>query len=287
MTSIRGMLEPSLQDIEEAISDFRDSPIQSCDSVLARILITFDEEPLSSFLGAVLPFVEFDPWYSDIRSTVGSMAGSGRLAWPPERPKRVALQIALCRAIADKRVGFFDFVHDFIYSGRDSPGHVEGFASKFLYPMLRDIARLSESRVVPPVLFEAMGTLPASGDTTLDALLDDARVKFKDPSSKARSEAIEKLWDAWERLKSLEVQGNKSLSVTRLLDQCSPESEFRQLLEQEARQLTAIGNDFQIRHFETDKVALASAAHIDYLFHRLFALIHLLLFSRLRDGSDA
>lgn len=287
MISIRGMLEPSLQDIEEAISDFRDASFQSCESVLARILITLDEEPLSSFLGAVLPSVEFDPWYSDLRSTVGSMVGSGTLAWPPERPKRVALQIALCRAISDKRVRFIDFVHEFLYTGRDLQSHVEGFASKLLDPMLRDIARLSESRVIPPILFEAMGTLPASGDTTLDALLDDARLKFKDPSPKSRSEATEKLWDAWERLKSLEVHGNKQLSVMRLLDQCSPEQEFRQLLEQEAQQLTRIGNKFHIRHFETDKVALASPAHNDYLFHRLLALIHLLLFSRSRDSSDA
>lgn len=287
MSSIRGILEQSLRDIEEAISDFRDASFQSCESVLARILITLDEEPLSSFLGAVLPSVDFDRWYSELRSTVGSMVGSGALTWPPERPHRVAFQIVLCRAIVDKRVRFIDFVHEFLYTGRDLQAHVEGFASKLLDPMLRDIVRLSESRVVPPVLFEAMGTLPASGDTTLDTLLDDARLKFKDPSPKARSEATEKLWDAWERLKSLEVQGNKRLSVARLLDQCSPETEFRQLLEQEAQQLTAIGNKFHIRHFETDKVALASAAHNDYLFHRLFALIHLLLFSRSRDSSDA
>lgn len=283
MTSIRGVLDPSLRDIEEAISDFRDASFQACESVLSRIIITLDEEPLASFLGAVLPTVDFDPWYNELKSTVGSMVGSGALTWPPERPKRVALQIKLCRALADKRVRFLDFVHEFMYEGRDLQGHVDGFAAKLLDPMLRDIVRLTESRVVPPVLFEAMGTLPASGDTTLDALLDDARSKFKDPSPKVRSEATEKLWDAWERLKSLEVQGNKRLSVGRLLDQCSPEQKFRQLLELEAQQLTAIGNDFHIRHFETDKAPIASPAHNDYLFHRLFALIHLLLFNRSRD----
>ncbi len=287
MPSLRGTLDPSLRDIEEAISDFRDASFPSCESVLPRILVTMNEEPLSSFLGAVLPSVEFDSWYSELRSTVGSMVGSGALTWPPERPKRVALQIALCRAIADKRVRFMDFVHEFMYTGRDVQGHVNGFATRLLDPMLRDIVRLTESRVVQPVLFEAMGTLPASGDATLDALLDDARLKFKDPSPKVRFEATEKLWDAWERLKSLEVQGNKRLSVARLLDQCSPEQKFRQVLEVEAQQLTAIGNDFHIRHFETDKAALASPAHNDYLFHRLFALIHLLLFSRARESGDA
>ena len=128
-----------------------------------------------------------------------------------------------------------------------------------------------------------MGNLPPSGDATLDALLRDARTKFKDPAPTTRAEATEKLWDAWERLKSLEVQGNKRLSVARLLDQCSPEPKFRALLELEAKELTEIGNAFHIRHFETDKVAIQQAEHNDYLFHRMFALIHLLLFSRARE----
>jgi len=193
------------------------------------------------------------------------------------------MQIALCRAIASKAVRFLDFVHKFMYTGRDLSGHVDGFANKLLEPMLRDIRRLTESRPVPPVLFEAMGNLPPSGDATLDSLLRDARMKFKDPAPTTRAEATEKLWDAWERLKSLEVQGNKRLSVARLLDQCSPEPRFRALLELEAKELTEIGNTFHIRHFETDKVALQQAEQNDYLFHRMFALIHLLLFSRARD----
>jgi hypothetical protein len=241
---------------------------------------------MSTFLGAVLPRVEFAPWFNEMRSTVGSFSGSGTLDWPPKRAQRVALQIALCRAMVARDVKFLDFVHEFMYSQRDFQGHIDSFASEILDTMLRDIRRLAESRAIPTVLFGAMGTLPTSGDATLDTLLNDARLKFKDPAPKARSEATEKLWDAWERLKSLEVQGNKRLSVTRLLDRCSPEPEFRQLLEQEAQQLTAIGNRFHIRHFETDKVALVSPEHNDYLFHRLFALIHLLLFSRSRDEGE-
>jgi hypothetical protein len=287
MTSVRGLLDPALQDIAEAISDFRDSSSHACESVLSRILIAMEEEPLSGFLGAVLPSVEFESWYEERKATVGSMVGSGALTWPPERPRRVALQIQLCRAMVDKRVHFLEFVHDFMYTGRDIQGHVDDFASKLLDPMLRDIGRLTESRVVPPVLFDAMGTLPPSGDATLDALLNDARLKFRDPAPKARSDATEKLWDAWERLKSLEAQGNKRLAVARLLDQCSPEPRFRELLEAEAQGLTAIGNAFQIRHFEAGKTPLSSPAYNDYLFHRLFAMIHLLLFSRSRDQSAA
>jgi hypothetical protein len=62
------------------------------------------------------------------------------------------------------------------------------------------------------------------------------------------------------------------------------ESNFRLMLETEARALTEIGNSFHIRHFETDKVTIETPAQNDYLFHRLFALMQLLLFSRRRDG---
>lgn len=283
MNSLQNALTPSLQDISEAISDLRDASFQSCESILGRLLTSIDEEPLAGFLGAVLPEVDFNTWYAKASGTIGSMVGSGVMEWPAERPSRVAMQIALCRSIINKNVRFLDFVHQFMYTGRDLSGHVDGFANKLLEPMLRDITRLAESRPVPPVLFEMMGNLPPSGDAILDELQRDARLKFKDPAPKTRAEATEKLWDAWERLKSLQVQGNKRLSVARLLDQCAPEARFRALLELEAKELTKIGNDFHIRHFETDKVALERAEHNDYLFHRMFALIHLLLFSRVQD----
>jgi hypothetical protein len=283
MHPLLSTLAPSLQDLSEAISDFRDASFQSCESVLNRLLISLDKEPIAGFLGAVLPHVDLEAWHAKATGTICSMVGSGVMEWPADRPSRVAMQIALCRAIVNKSVRFLDFVHQFMYTGKDLSGHVDGFATKLLDPMLRDIKRLTESRPVPPVLFEAMGNLPPSGDATLDALLRDALLKFKDPAPKTRAEATEKLWDAWERLKSLEAQANKRLSVARLLDQCSPEPKFRALLELEAKELTEVGNTFHIRHFETDKVAFQHAEQYDYLFHRMFALIHLLLFSRARD----
>jgi hypothetical protein len=287
MTSLSSILAPSLQDLAESISDFRDASFQSCESVLSRFIYQLDEEPLAGFLASMLPAQDFDAWLTKTSGTVGSMVGSGVLEWPIERPARVAMQIALCRAIATKSVRFLDFVHNYFYTGRELSGHVDAFASRLLDPLVRDIARLTESRVVQPVLFQAMGALPPSGDHTLDALLQDACTKFRDPAPKSRAEATEKLWDAWERLKSIEVLGNKRLSVAKLLDQTSPEQTFRGILEVEARALTDIGNAFHIRHFETDKVSLSQPEHCDYLFHRLFALMHLLLFSRCRDEGNA
>lgn len=287
MYSLASTLEPSLRDLDETVSDFREASFQSSESVLQRFVHHLDEEPMAGFLNAVLPVPEFERWLATANSTIGSMVGSGTLEWPPSRPERIAMQIALCRAIVSKTVRFLDFLHNFMYSGRDLAGHVDSFATKLLNPLVRDVARLAESRPVPPVLFEAMGTLPPSRDHILDALLGDACKKFKDAAPKSRAEGTEKLWDAWERLKSIEVQGDKRMSLARLLEQCSPEPTFRARLDAEARALTEIGNSFHIRHFETDKVSISLPEQNDYLFHRLFALMHLLLFSRGRkQGID-
>jgi hypothetical protein len=83
------------------------------------------------------------------------------------------------------------------------------------------------------------------------------------------------LWDAWERLKTLDVPANKKNSIAMLLDNLASEPRLREELENEARALTAIGNDFQIRHTEVGKIAIQDDSHVDYLFHRLFSLIFL------------
>lgn len=119
-----------------------------------------------------------------------------------------------------------------------------------------------------------------TGDATLDGLLESARAKFLSPDANVRREAIEKLWDAWERVKTLEVGPDKRSSVKTLLDKAADEPTFREVLEQEARAVTDVGNRFQIRHSETTQVPLQRNDHVDYLFHRLFALIWLVLRAR-------
>lgn len=135
------------------------------------------------------------------------------------------------------------------------------------------------SRLAPTVLREAlMAATFHTGDVELDSLLETARKKFFDPDLEIRKESIEKLWDAWERLKTLEEpEKDKKASTKAILDKAAPEPNFRQVIEQEAVELTRVGNVFRIRHSEVTKIPLETSEHVDYLFHRLFALIRLLL----------
>ena len=52
---------------------------------------------------------------------------------------------------------------------------------------------------------------------------------------------------------------------------------FWEALDKDAIGLTWVGNNLRIRHSETDKEKLARNEHIDYLFHRMFSLIQMIL----------
>ncbi|MEV7982778.1 hypothetical protein AB0P24_43640, partial [Streptomyces sp. NPDC086519] len=121
---------------------------------------------------------------------------------------------------------------------------------------------------------------PSTGAPQLDSKLKDAMERFFSRDSADRRDALEKLWDAFERLKTLELGGGtlKKSSVSQLLTRAASGSEpFRELLEAEFKTLTAIGNGFTIRHHEHDKEDVPTDAAIDYLFMRLVSAISLVL----------
>lgn len=133
-------------------------------------------------------------------------------------------------------------------------------------------------RVLPPVLGEELKrTIFRTGDRTLDNMLDECRMKFSDRNPLVRREALERLWDAWERLKSLADPSDKKRSIKIILDATASVPLLRARLEEEATELNSIGNSHLIRHSEVNQVPVIDVDHIDYLFHRLFAMIQLLL----------
>ncbi len=123
-----------------------------------------------------------------------------------------------------------------------------------------------------------------TGDQELNRLLEDARIKIGDPDLNIRRDAVEKLWDAWERLKTLEPGSNKKQQINALLTRSIPQADLRTTIEEEAQALTNLGNNFRIRHSETNKPIISDAESVDYLFYRLFALIQLLLKKTNRGG---
>ncbi len=133
-------------------------------------------------------------------------------------------------------------------------------------------------RLAPPIIREVLKTAKfQTGDKELNFMLETACTKYLNQDLQVRKESLEKLWDAWERIKTILPGKDKKEGIKLLLDKAAPECHFRKILEAEATQLTNIGNDFQIRHSETNKTPVEINEHVDYLFHRHFALINLIL----------
>lgn len=141
-------------------------------------------------------------------------------------------------------------------------------------------------RILPQPLADALGwTLFRTGDAETDRLLEAARQRILSPKPEDRQDALEKLWDAFERLKTLKPGANKREQADALLDRvAAPGSGFRQALAREATELTTIGNSFRIRHSETTQEALTSLDQVDYLFTRMFAFVRAILKGTGRGG---
>ncbi len=135
-------------------------------------------------------------------------------------------------------------------------------------------------RLLPPVLGEALVASEfTSEDRQLNRLLESARDKFGSPDFHTRYDGLKELWDAFERLKTLEpLQTDKKQSSAALIARASQEPKVQEMLDREMRiELNEFGNGFFIRHANATQVSLQTSEEIDYLFHRLFALIRLLL----------
>ncbi|RJP34949.1 MAG: hypothetical protein C4527_01380 [Candidatus Omnitrophota bacterium] len=133
-------------------------------------------------------------------------------------------------------------------------------------------------RLVSPILHESMkNAIFNTGDSTLDKMLEDSCNKFLNPDFEIRKEGLDKLYDAWERLKTLEEPTYKKESITTLLKKVTSEPKFFEILDKECHTLTEIGNEFQIRHSEIGQIQIKNKAWLDYFYHRLFAMIHLIL----------
>lgn len=131
-------------------------------------------------------------------------------------------------------------------------------------------------RTVPESLRKIITDIRFStNDARLNELLEVSYSKFILPKVESRIESLEKIWDAFERLKTYFEENKKASANTLIAAISGGNSLFQQHIDNEFQSLTKIGNEFQIRHFERNKVQLQSNLHIDYLFYRMSSLIHL------------
>jgi hypothetical protein len=113
----------------------------------------------------------------------------------------------------------------------------------------------------------------------LKELIEQASLLYRSNNISDKQTAVEKLWDAFERLKSYYgADAKKKASVGKIVDAIShSDSNYTTLFDEEFSKLTKIGNNYRIRHHEINKIDIIDNNYYDYFFQRLFALIDLAL----------
>jgi hypothetical protein len=128
-------------------------------------------------------------------------------------------------------------------------------------------------------------TMSGISETGLKELVLEA-VRYYSENNKEI--AVEKLWDAFERLKTYySPQLNKAKSAEKIIeDMSASEPHYKAIYEQEFRTLTNIGNSFRIRHHETTKIDIGDSRQYDYFYKRCLALVSVAVLY-LEGGSQA
>ncbi len=112
----------------------------------------------------------------------------------------------------------------------------------------------------------------------LKELVEQATTLYNSKITSDKQLAVEKIWDALERLKTYYSGLDKKKSSEKIINDMSNQNDkYIELFTDEFLKLTKIGNDFRIRHHETNKIDIIDNNYYDYFFHRCYALINLAL----------
>lgn len=127
-----------------------------------------------------------------------------------------------------------------------------------------------------PLTLEVETAIAAVQEAGTRELLKEAILLHRSPYPADIRDAVEKLWDAYERLKTYYTDLDKKESAAKIVNDVAGGVEaYSRLFNDEFFALTKIGNNFRIRHHETDKVEITDVRYYDYFFNRCLSLITL------------
>lgn len=136
-----------------------------------------------------------------------------------------------------------------------------------------EVERVISHDVVTPDIVKSFLSIKEMG---IRELLQEAIKLHRRHDPNAVRDSVEKLWDAFERMKTYYRDLGKKDSAKRIVaDMTSGSEDYRMLIEEEFDKLTKIGNNFRIRHHETDKIEITDLRYYDYFFNRCVSLIAL------------
>lgn len=141
---------------------------------------------------------------------------------------------------------------------------------------LADSKRVERITTADTQIDESKEIVQTIKEPGLKDLINEAVSFYKHPNPAIYRSAVEKLWDALERVKTFYIPAgmDKKKSVETLIkSMANNQQHFFDLFTTEFRTLTEIGNNYRIRHHETDKYDINDDNYYEYFFNRCFALI--------------
>lgn len=118
--------------------------------------------------------------------------------------------------------------------------------------------------------------LPNTVEEGIKNLIIESKIYINKDSYSEKKIALDKVWDAFERLKTIE-NSNKKVSTDMIISKVSNTEEIYDLINSEFEELTTIGNSYSIRHSEIKQNMLPDSHIIEYLYFRMLSLISLVL----------
>lgn len=135
-----------------------------------------------------------------------------------------------------------------------------------------EVVRVIPNDVATP---DIVNTVLSIKEEDTRSLLQEALILHRSHAQNAARDSVEKLWDAFERMKTY-YSANKKESANQIIADMAGDSEdYRKLFDEEFTKLTIIGNDYRIRHHETNKFDITDVRYYDYFFNRCLSLIAL------------
>lgn len=230
-----------------------------------------DKQAFVMFLLAEVPWIEWPLSNSEV----------------PDTPIILDLLEFCAKAVGKPLLGHYHSYYSHHHMDWDREGGLAAFVAEVNMLFQRNGVAFTldadgrAQRLLPQPVAQSLGfAMFRTGDDHTDSLLEYARSHFLSSKLDDHRDAIEKLWDAFERIKTLESGADKREQADALLDQAAtPGSLMRDFLSEEAKTLTKIGNSLKIRHSEVSQESIDQSEQLDWLFVRMFSYLRLLLLS--------
>ena len=115
--------------------------------------------------------------------------------------------------------------------------------------------------------------VPSTTEKHLKNLIIESKIYISKADYNEKKIGLEKIWDAFERLKTIEGIDKKD-SINKIISRITNnDKKIADMITTEFKELTNIGNSYSIRHSETTQKRLPNNQFIEYLYFRMLSLI--------------